>query len=202
MAARLFVPVVVAGTLGGGVGPLWGQRVELRGGAALSSALAHDAIAAGAGAVTVRARPGALLGAVGLVPLRERLALEVGAAAALSRLRAADPSGTRDVQSLTVGQAQVGVRWSAPPGAYLRGSVGAVKYFSPDGSIFAGGSAARPALEAGVGWTRSAGAWRVGGEVGGQVHGFDTPALDQAGGSSGGVRRAFALLTLSREVRR
>jgi len=193
------MPLCLAAAAGlGAAGGAAAQRLEVRAGMVLSSALAHDAIAQGSSPVTVRARLAPLAGAAALVPLRERLLLEVGAAVALSRLRAQDGLASRDVQSLTVVQALVGVRYGQAGRPYLRAAAGGVRYFSADRGVFAGGAGVNPALEAGAGWTRRAGAWRLGAELAGQLHPFDPPALEAAGAEKGGVRRLLLMATLSR----
>ena len=59
-----------------------------------------------------------------------------------------------------------------------------------------------PAIELGAGWRRAVRSWAAGAELGAQLHGFAPESLRRAGGSAGGVKRGFLLLTLSRRLAR
>ncbi|HEX9105903.1 MAG TPA: acyloxyacyl hydrolase [Longimicrobiales bacterium] len=201
-AARLFVPLL-AGTLALGAAlPARGQRLELRGGIALSSALAREGGGSGGSGAALGAAAAPALGLALLVPLRPRTQLEAGLGWTFSQLSGSAGGESWRAGSLGVAQALVGVRWSPARGPYLRAGAGAVHYSAPREGIFSSGSSLEPALEAGAGWQWRAGGWTAGLELAGQLHAFQTQALRDAGAASGGVRRLQALLTLSRAVKR
>ena len=146
--ARLFVCTLLIA--GAAAGRARAQRLELRAGAVISSALVEDAIATGASTVRATARPAPLLGTAVLLPLRPPFSLEAGAAYASSSLRAEDSSGSWNGQRLGVLQALIGIRYrlgarvpaDSSAGPYLRGAVGAVHYSAPTRSILEAGAGA------------------------------------------------------------
>ncbi len=182
-------------------GPVAAQPIglELRAGAAGSTALAEDAIAGpglrqrfGAalrGPVRMEPTLGAWAGLAARAPLRRNTYVEVSTAATFTRLDAADDAGTRDLQSLAVLHGVVAVRYPLAPSLSLAGGFGGVKYFTEERAVFAEGSAISPLVEADLAWHRDVGGRVLSLRAFAQAHRFGTAAIRRAAGADGTVFR-------------
>jgi len=174
------------------------QSIEIRAGIVGSTPLAEDRIAnprlsvalgeAWTGSVRARPAAGPMFALAARAPLRGRGLVEVGVGWTATHLNATDAAGTRELESVGVGQATLGVRYRLFGPVEAGCGFGLIRYFANAG-LFADGSGTSPLIQCGgglhVGPARHAITLRA--IV--QAHRFRTPVLRDAGAQSGSVIR-------------
>lgn len=177
----------------------FGQTIEARAGVLFSMPLVEDAGAhAGVGnqygveltgPVTLNLAPTPLLSLSVLLPMRERMTLEVGGTYGLGKLVASDAVTEWDVQNTGLVSAVIDMRYQYRESIDLLAGVGGTKFFSEKKGVFSEGSSIMPLIEVGAGARRGFGPVILSLDARLQSHSFGTPVLRRDGGSDGNVVR-------------
>jgi hypothetical protein len=176
-------------------------QVQIRGhaGAAVSSVLARDNVASPAVRQIVRGveeevlllvAPAPALGVGVRTSLRPRLVLDADVDVAVSELRVSGSEGERGLQSIAVVEVGAAVSRLVRPRVEVGGGAGVTAYVTAREGLFRDGSRIAPLLSARLSWTPPVAGDRIALVARGQVHRFGTPAIREAGGTDGTVRRA------------
>jgi hypothetical protein len=179
--------------------PVLAQTVEARAGVLLSMPLVEDAgghVLIGnwsnvelTGPVKLSLAPTPLVSLSLLLPLREKMTLELGGTYGLGKLVASDTVSSWDVQNAGLVSAVVDVRYQYSSIIDLMAGVGGTKFFSESKGVFAEGSGIMPLIEVGAGARRGFGPVILSLDARLQTHTFGTPALRRDGASDGKVMR-------------
>lgn len=182
--------------------PALAQTIEARAGLLFSMPLVEDAGGHAVlgerydltGPVKLSLAPTPLLSLSLLMPLRERMTLEVGGTYGLGKLVASDAVSDWDVQNAGLVSAVVDVRYQYSDVIDFLAGLGGTKFFSESKGVFSEGSSVMPLIEVGAGARRGFGPVILSLDARLQTHTFGTPALRRDGGSNGNVVRGSVQL--------
>jgi hypothetical protein len=172
---------------------------EVRAGITASTALAEDAVANSElqqvlgsgfqGAVKAVPSIGPTLAASMILPLRSRTSLDVSLHWTAAPLNAEDANGGRELQTMSIAQLGVAVRYRFNAVLDAGCGFGAARYSADDTGLFATGASVAPLLECSSGIRVNAAGQNLVLRAFGQAQRFRTPALRDAGAQTGSVLR-------------